>query len=161
MAPVKGKQGTKGAKQIKEENIQTLQFYMYIIVAASVFMVLIQFVYYYSSLRFKNWFLLSFSLLVYVLSMMTMKSMSNSNLDLNMNAGIGENLKDIIILTAACQVLGCLSLYFWLLWLLIPCIAVYKLWVSVLAPWFFAPPPPEMTDKQKKKQEKKQKIRYR
>ena len=161
MAPVKGKQGTKGGKQIKEENKQTLQHYFYIMTASTVIMILIQFVYFYAVVQYKNYFFLLFSLMAHVLSMMAMKSMSNSGLDLNMEAGIGENLKDIVILTSVCQVLGCASSYFWFLWLAIPCFAIYKLWVGVLAPWFFAPPPPEMTDKQKKKQEKKQKIRYR
>uniref|UniRef100_F6WR32 Uncharacterized protein n=2 Tax=Ciona intestinalis TaxID=7719 RepID=F6WR32_CIOIN len=36
MAVVKGKQGTKGAKQIKEENRTTYNFYTYIILGANV-----------------------------------------------------------------------------------------------------------------------------
>ena len=164
MAPTKGKQGTKGAKQIKEENKQTYNFYLHIVAAASAVFVLFHLVYNYKTFRFMHVALLAFSSVVYTGCMMAMSSMGSGGLDLNMEAGIGEHLKDIIILTAACQVLCCISLYFWLLWLLIPVIAFYKLWVNILGPWIFASPPPEeeISEKKRKKMERKQqKVIYR
>ena len=157
MAPTKGKQGTKGAKQIKEENKNTFNYYSYIIIATVVTVLLYQFGYNYNSYRFIHIFWLLFSFVIYALSMKTMSSMTNSGLDLNMEAGMAEHVKDVIILTAACQVLSCISLYFWFFWLIIPFVAFYKLWVNVLAPWFFAAPP-EVSEKKKKKMERKQKY---
>ena len=158
MAPTKGKQATKGAKQIKEENKQTYNNYSYLVVVANTLFFIFQIAYFvYGTFRYVHVLLFLFSTAVYVGCLMSMSSMSNGGLDLNMESGIGEHLKDILILTAACQVLGCITLYFWLLWLLIPCVGLYKLWVNVLGPWFFsAPPEVEMSEKKRKKLERKQ-----
>ena len=156
--PPKGKQATKGAKQIKEENKQTFDFYSKLVVAANTVFFLFQVIYYhYGSFRYLNLLFCTFSILIYAGCMMSMSYMSKGGLDLNMEAGIGEHLKDILILTGACQVLGCISLYFWLLWLLIPGVGMYKFWVNILGPWFFSSPPEvEMSDKKRKKMERKQ-----
>ena len=83
--------------------------------------------------------------------------MTNSGLDINQSNGSGEDFKDIIFVTVACQTLGAfVSVYFWWAWTLIPCVAFYRLWVSVLAPWFFKQPE-EVDEKKLKKQERKMK----
>ncbi|XP_058790671.1 transmembrane protein 208 isoform X2 [Phymastichus coffea] len=77
----------------------------------------------------------------------------SSGVDLNMQGGIGEHVKDIIILTSGVQVLSLMSNYFWLLWLLAPLRALWMLWKNILSPWFFQEAP-QMTEKDEKKQKK-------
>merc|ERR1740128_1094394 len=79
--------------------------------------------------------------------------------DLNMEGGLAEHLKDLIILTAGSQALSLLSTWLWLLLLLAPLRAFYMLWSSVIAPWIFQPgeEPDEMSDKKKKKQDRQMK----
>ena len=159
MGPTKGKQGTKGAKQIKEENKQTYEFYIKMVCAANIAFIILHMIlyYFYGSFRYMQILMLLFSIMIYAGCMMSMSYMSNGGLDLNMEAGIGEHLKDILILTAICQTLGSITLYFWLLWLLIPSVAFYKFWVNILGPWFFSSPPEvEISDKKRKKMERKQ-----
>lgn len=43
----------------------------------------------------------------------------DAGVDLNMESGFSEYIKDLIILTSACQVLALISIYFWNLWLLV------------------------------------------
>nr|XP_039255293.1 transmembrane protein 208-like [Styela clava] len=153
MAP-KGKQGTKGQKQIKQENESTLQFYSYIAGGSYIPVVLFKFLWNSEGMGYTDWALLIFSTIVLAACIKVMQSMAKSNLDLSMYQGMGEHLKDILIVTAVCQMLGSFSNYFWLLWLIIPIVAFYKLWVSVLSPWFFQEAE-EPTEKQKKKLERK------
>merc|ERR1719510_383938 len=53
-------------------------------------------------------------------------------LDLNMENGLAEHVKDAIILTSAVQVVALLSNYFWLLLLLAPLRAFLLLWTNLL-----------------------------
>ncbi|XP_069757117.1 transmembrane protein 208 isoform X3 [Narcine bancroftii] len=82
----------------------------------------------------------------------------DGGIDLNMEQGMAEHLKDIILLTAILQVLGCASTYFWYLWLLAPGRALYLLWVNILGPWFTAESPtnPDVSEKKQKRQERRQ-----
>ncbi|CAK8695561.1 transmembrane protein 208-like [Clavelina lepadiformis] len=157
MPATKGKQGTKGAKQIKAENTQTFDFYSYVVIGGNIPVILWQFIYNYSAIRWLHVVLFLYSLIVHMLCMKTMSSMFNSGLDLNMEAGMAEHVKDILLITVACQVFSCFSLYFWLIWLVIPGVGLYKLWVNILAPWIFQAPE-ELTDKQKRKMEKKRRF---
>lgn len=165
MAP-KGKQGTKGQKQILEENASTLKFYVYIISAVNaVYLILTYFVFWES---FTTFYIALFLIVnaVYFgsyqfLSNMARPTYSEENgalldggIDLNMYEGMAEHMKDLILLTAATQALALLSNYFWLLLLLAPGRALYMLWVTVLGPWFFASPPEE-DEKKTKKMERK------
>nr|CAB3267069.1 transmembrane protein 208-like [Phallusia mammillata] len=152
--PPKGKQGTKGAKQIKQENQQTLEFYAYIVIGVNVFQVIVQVASHYDIFKTANigWFL--FSTLIYAICAKMMTSMASSGLDLNMESGMSEHVKDILLVTAVCQATSCYSYYCWLMWLVVPGVALQKLWVNVLAPWIFQEPV-ELTEKQKKKLEKK------
>ncbi|CAG0884503.1 unnamed protein product [Cyprideis torosa] len=167
-----GKAATKGQKQIFEENNATVAFYRNMALGTSVFWVVL-------NLLLASEVSLSFILLsvlsVGVLfgSIAFMKSMARATfdakgnvldggIDLNMEAGIAEHIKDIIILTASCQVLGCLSDYFWFLWLVIPGRALFLLWRNVLGPWFFAPAAengedPDAVSKKQRKLERKMK----
>lgn len=153
MSP-KGKQGTKGQKQIKQENESTMKFYSSIIIASYVPEVLLKFFWDADGFGYVDIALLVFSTIIFGVCLKFMQSMAKSNIDLSMQQGMGEHLKDVLIVTAVCQMLGAFSTYFWLLWLIIPAVGFYKLWVNILAPWIFQPAP-EQTDKQKRKMERK------
>ena len=75
----------------------------------------------------------------------------DAGLDLNMENGMAEHVKDLIILTAAVQVVALLSNYFWYLLLLVPLRGGQMLWSNVISPWIFAPPPEENIDEKKQK----------
>lgn len=52
----------------------------------------------------------------------------DAGLDLNIQSGVSEYLKDLIILTSTCQLLALISIYFWNLWLLVR-IFLYSLYI--------------------------------
>ena len=75
-------------------------------------------------------------------------------LDLNMESGMAEHVKDIIILTSIAQITSLLSNYFWLLLLLAPIRLLRMAWVNIISPWLFAPPPDDQEEMSEKKQKK-------
>ncbi|XP_053539350.1 transmembrane protein 208 isoform X2 [Ictalurus punctatus] len=90
-------------------------------------------------------------------------SLLDGGIDLNMEQGMAEHLKDVILLTAIVQVLSTLSFYFWYLWLLAPARAVQLLWTNFLGPWFSAEssaPAEEVNEKKQKRQERRQMKRF-
>lgn len=167
MAPQKGKVGTKGQKQIVEENKQTIKFYSIMAVAALAVHLVAHLVLWRDLITLSYTLLFVFSMLVYGGCIQTMRYMARASysesgqlldggIDLNMvQAGMGEHLKDLIILTACIQTLSLVSMYVWFFWLLAPGYAFYLLWVNILGPWFFQPAPPEMDEKKQKKLERK------
>lgn len=77
-------------------------------------------------------------------------------LDLNMPQGMAEHIKDIIILSAAVQVLALFSNYLWCLLLLAPARGFWMAWTNIISPWIFAPAPEEQVDdKKQRKMERK------
>jgi len=167
--PPKGKQATKGQKQILEENAQTMKFYTYIILGANVIYLAASYLLFWDSFTTFYMFLFGVTTAVYCGTYKFMSSMARASfgpdgslldggIDLNMNEGMAEHMKDLILLTAATQVLSTLSNYFWLLILLAPGRAGYILWVNFIGPWFFAPAP-EVDEKKAKKAERKMKRR--
>ncbi|GAA6071172.1 transmembrane protein 208, partial [Tachysurus ichikawai] len=121
------KVGTKGKKQIHEENKATLKFYIRVIIGANTVYTAANLIFYGAS--FSTWVPLLFALVVYVGSYRSMATMAkpafgengtllDGGIDLNMEQGMAEHLKDVILLTAIVQVLSTLSFYFWYLWLL-------------------------------------------
>ncbi|XP_046843301.1 transmembrane protein 208-like [Xenia sp. Carnegie-2017] len=177
MAATKGKQPTKGRKEILQGNKETLAFYIKIMAAATFAHIGVCFLLFFSTAGWFALLSLVFSSSVYIACYKTMRSMAkptysstgallDGGIDLNMTSGMAEHLKDLILLTAIVQILGLLSHYFWLLWLLAPGRAFYMLWTNILAPWIFAEPlDQEVVDpKQQKKLDrkmKKEKIIYR
>merc|ERR1712002_405166 len=75
----------------------------------------------------------------------------DSGIDLNMESGIGEHVKDIIILSTFVQILALISAYFWLGLLFVPLRAFQLMWKNVIAPWIFAPGPTKEEDVDAKK----------
>uniref|UniRef100_UPI00358F6BB4 transmembrane protein 208 isoform X2 n=1 Tax=Myxine glutinosa TaxID=7769 RepID=UPI00358F6BB4 len=124
-----------------------------------------------NSSSFWTWSLLVCALAVNVCSYLAMSSMARAlyapdgslmdgGIDLNMEQGIAEHLKDVILLTCIVLILSCISTYFWFLWLLAPARAVYMLWQHVLRPWLTAgsdPQQQEAPDKKQRKIERRQK----
>ncbi|XP_053126558.1 transmembrane protein 208 [Hemicordylus capensis] len=173
MAP-KGKVGTKGKRQIFEENKDTLKFYLRIILGANAIYGLVNLVVFYSAASLSTWIVFVFSLMVYGASYRSMNSMAkptftddgalaDGGIDLNMEQGMAEHLKDVILLTAIVQVLSCLSLYVWYFWLLAPGRALYLLWVNILGPWLTADssaPNQEPNEKKQRRQERRQMKRF-
>ncbi|CDQ55913.1 unnamed protein product [Oncorhynchus mykiss] len=174
MAP-KGKVGTKGKKQIYEENGATLKFYTRVILGANAIYTALNLLVFYSSSTFWTWFALVFALAVYVGSYRSMTAMAKAvfgedgslldgGIDLNMEQGMAEHLKDVILLTAILQVLSTISSWFWYLWLLAPARAMFLLWVNFLGPWFSAETPgaapEEVNEKKQRRQERRQMKRF-
>uniref|UniRef100_A0A669QX41 Transmembrane protein 208 n=1 Tax=Phasianus colchicus TaxID=9054 RepID=A0A669QX41_PHACC len=173
MAP-KGKAGTKGKKQIFEENRETLRFYLRIIVGASPQPGSLAGRSASHASRLSRQLAFAFSSAVYGASYRSMSSMArpafaddgslaDGGIDLNMEQGMAEHLKDVILLTAMVQVLSCFSLYVWYFWLLAPGRALYLLWVNILGPWFTAEssaPTQEPNEKKQRRQERRQMKRF-
>ncbi|XP_071444866.1 transmembrane protein 208 [Hetaerina americana] len=160
MVVQKGKQGTKGQKQIVEENAATLSFYRNMILGANgIFLLVTAFLDTFST---ANIVLFIVSSISYIASYQFMAYMCkpkyadsgqllDSGVDLNMEGGIAEHVKDLIILTSGCQLMSLISKYFWLLWLLAPVRGFWILWVNILSPWFFQPGAPQEVDEKKQK----------
>jgi len=87
--------------------------------------------------------------------------------DLNMEGGLAEHVKDVVILVSASLLLSCISSFFWLLLLLGPARALQLLWSGVLAPYFFSAGPEvsaeeqEVLDKRAAKKARQRDLRMR
>ncbi|XP_075165281.1 transmembrane protein 208 [Haematobia irritans] len=168
MAPQqKGKQGTKGQKQIVEENKSTLVFYRNMALGSAATSILVNFLFFEIGKTTVIMSILSVLALGAAYQFMAFMSKAkysetgallDSGNDLNMKDGIGENAKDLIILTSGTMLLSILSNYFWFLILLAPCWAVYKLWGSVIQPWLAQKnetDEPEINEKKQRKMERR------
>ncbi|XP_036231755.1 transmembrane protein 208 [Bactrocera oleae] len=169
MAPQqKGKQGTKGAKQIVEENKATLKFYRNMALGSTAAIILLNLVFF--GLSKVTVIMGIIAVLILAGSVQFMVFMSrpkysengsilDSGNDLNMEGGIAENVKDLIILTSGTIILSLLSNYFWYLLLLAPLRAIWMLWGSVIQPWLSqrnaADQEPELDEKKQRKLERK------
>lgn len=153
-APKKGKQATKGQKQIDDENSETLRFYS-IMAATSLAVKFILQSPFSSTL---TTLLTLFAILAQVVGLSAMYYTAKSN-DLNLKASFADNLKDLVITTTICTCLSIFSNAFWIMWLWLPAYLTYKVWMSIIAPWIFAPAPedvsPEVSEKKRRKMERK------
>ncbi|XP_070575465.1 transmembrane protein 208-like [Ptychodera flava] len=165
--PPKGKVGTKGQKQIHEENKSTVQYYSRMIYATNLIYLLIRMMWMWDSFNVTCWVLFSLAVAVYFGCIRLMHKMAEATFgptgnlvdagtDLNMKSGMAEHIKDVILVTIIVQVLSIFSNYFWFLWLVIPGGAFYYIWTNFLAPWIFAPAP-EIDEKKQRKMERKMK----
>ncbi|GFN86004.1 transmembrane protein 208-like [Plakobranchus ocellatus] len=159
--PPKGKQGTKGKKQIAEENKATLNFYLYVVSGVNAVYYAVWYFLFWESFTTGAIIMSALSAVIYFASLQFMQSMGRAHyhegqlvdagIDLNMESGMAEHLKDLILLTAISQGSSLISNYFWLLFLLAPGRALYMLWVNILGPWFMAPPVEEQIDEKKQR----------
>ncbi|XP_026317252.1 transmembrane protein 208 [Hyposmocoma kahamanoa] len=163
--PQKGKAPTKGAKQILVENAATVNFYRNMALGAASFYAVLTAALYYDSLTtgiiFLNVLILSINIGCYQMMRYISRPIYSDNtqlvdpgLDLNMEGGMGEHVKDIVILSSITHVLAVVSNYFWLLLLLLPIRALWLLWVNILGPWFFQEAPQDTEQDEKKKKRK-------
>lgn len=153
-APKKGKQATKGQKQIEDENRETLKFYS-IMAGAGLGVKFILSSPFSTTL---TTLLTLFAILAQAAGLGAMHYTAKTN-DLNLKAGFADNLKDLVITTTICTCLSIFSNAFWLLWLWLPAFVAYKIWMNIIAPWIFAPAPedvsPEVSEKKRRKMERK------
>ena len=163
-----GKQATRGQKQILEENKQTVAFYFNVVLLSNVTFLAANSIFFWSAFTAKFIILYVLTAAVSFGAFYFMKGMATPTLsstgevidsgsDLNMEGHFSEYLKDIILFIAGVQILSLITSYAWILLVVIPIFAFYKLWVLVLAPWFFAPAPEDQGDAGK--EDKKPKTR--
>ncbi|RWS25188.1 DUF788 membrane protein-like protein [Leptotrombidium deliense] len=166
----KGKQATKGQKQILEENKETIKFYSFMSFGALACYICVMSLFFWEQYSLKNIIATVFSILIYGSSILLFKYMAkpaysetgqliDGGIDLNMEAGFAEHLKDLIILTAICQCLSLITNYFWALWLLAPGRAMQLLFVNVISPWIFQSAPEMEIDEKKQKKLERKKIK--
>ncbi|KAF7491745.1 Transmembrane protein [Sarcoptes scabiei] len=167
----KGKQATKGQKQIYVENEQTIKYYFYMSsISTIIYLGLMLFCW--PDLFFTFKYILAFLCcsLIHGLSLAMMRYMAkpvfnssgvlvDGGIDLNMEQGIAEYFKDLIILNSIIQTLSMISNYFWLAWFLALFYALFLLWTNILGPWFFAPAPEEEPISEKKQRKLDRKMR--
>ncbi|KAM3968795.1 transmembrane protein 208 isoform 2-T2 [Aphomia sociella] len=164
--PVKGKPPTKGAKQILVENTATVSFYRNMALTACILYCILTPIFYYDNLGPYIIFLNVLVICGYFGCYQMLKYISRPHytaenqlldpgLDLNMEGGMGEHVKDIVILLSITHVLAVITNYFWFLLLLLPLRASWLLWTNILGPWFFQSP--EETEQDEKKKKKKMK----
>lgn len=172
MAPQhKGKAPTKGAKQILTENTSTVYFYRNMSLAATLLYNFVSICFYFESICYGSTFMNFFVIVIYFGCYQLMCYISrpqyadnsllvDPGLDLNMEGGMGEHIKDIVILASITHVLALISNYFWGLLILMPLRMLWLLWKHIIAPWIFqAPPsdPSEVEEKKRKKMERRMK----
>ncbi len=175
-AKKKGKEGTRGAKQIASENAATVQFYRNMILGANGI--------YFTGMTLQGatygGFEITMFLIAAAISIASYQFLARAGtptlssdgqlvdpgVDLNMTDGLAEHVKDIIILNSFAQMLSLLSNYLWLLLLLLPLRAFWMLWRTVISPWLFAPAPEDDpavaaadAKKQKKMERKMRRLR--
>lgn len=168
--PPKGKAPTRGAKQIHTENTASIYFYRNISLCAALVYHTVNIGFYFDQISTVTIIMNFIVSILYVGCHQVMSQLSaprfsesgqliDPGLDLNMEGGIGEHIKDIVILTAITHVLTLFSNYFWFMLLLLPIRAFWLVWVNFLGPWFFekAPEDTEQDEKKRKKMERKMK----
>ncbi|XP_052865265.1 transmembrane protein 208 [Anopheles cruzii] len=160
------KKATKGSKQIVEENAATVKFYRNMSLIATG----VQFLGFavYAELSTLAVIMTILCLVAHAASFYFMSLVSKPKLtekgdiietgtDLNIEGGITEHVKDIVILTSGTQLVSILSEYFWLLMLLLPIRAGWLLWNTVGKQFFQGDPAEEapVNDKKQKKMMRK------
>lgn len=160
-APKKGKQATKGQKQIDDENKATLRWYVIMAAISLGFKFLSLFIsttFYDANISTVTALMTLFAIALQGLGISSMYYTSKTN-DLNLKGGFGDKLKDLVITTTFCTCLSIFHNAFWLLWLWLPSFLCYQVWVNFIAPWIFAPAPedlaPEVSEKKRRKMERK------
>eukprot|EP00270_Netrium_digitus_P016320 TRINITY_DN5837_c0_g1_i1.p1 TRINITY_DN5837_c0_g1~~TRINITY_DN5837_c0_g1_i1.p1 ORF type:complete len:174 (+),score=50.90 TRINITY_DN5837_c0_g1_i1:110-631(+) len=155
----------QGAKRRKEENQRHLLLLQYIIVGVNVFYIVVRLSFMYSSFSWRHWLGLILTTSAYKLCYDQIANMAkptvdergellDGGFDLNLG-GLCAYLHDIIYITAFVQITSILSDWFWLVYLVIPGFALWKLWELVLQPYFFQHSQEEVEDeKSRKKREK-------
>jgi hypothetical protein len=165
----KGKQATRGEKQILLENESTIKFYLYVYGISNGAYLLLRFLFFWSSFTAKFMVLYGLTLAMssgafYFISYVGRPlrdetgAVTGAGSDLNMPGHISEYAKDVILFSAIVYILAIVTDYGWLALLVVPAYVFYILWKNVLGPWFFAPAPEEDPQQDQKKPKEKRKI---
>ncbi|XP_053679811.1 transmembrane protein 208 [Anopheles nili] len=162
MSQAPKKKATKGSKQIVEENLATVKFYRNMSLIATG----LQFLGFavYTEVSTLAMIMTIICVIAHAAGYYFMALTSKPKLsekgeiietgtDLNMEGGITEHVKDIVILTSGTQLVSMLSEFFWLLMLLLPIRAGWLLWQTV-GKQFFQGDPNEEAPVNEKKQKK-------
>jgi len=160
----KGKAGTRGQQQIARENVETITSYQNMILGSTgIFFLMMTIL---GANYFKTEIVMFFvAFIVYVGCFQFLFKLGypkttgpegkgqliNPGLDLNMESGMAEHVKNLIILTSAAQLSSLISNYFWCLLLLAPARGFWMLWENMISPWLFAPAQePDKSDEKRK-----------
>eukprot|EP00276_Gloeochaete_wittrockiana_P004325 CAMPEP_0184643920 /NCGR_PEP_ID=MMETSP0308-20130426/730_1 /TAXON_ID=38269 /ORGANISM="Gloeochaete witrockiana, Strain SAG 46.84" /LENGTH=106 /DNA_ID=CAMNT_0027072177 /DNA_START=254 /DNA_END=574 /DNA_ORIENTATION=+ len=73
--------------------------------------------------------------------------------------GLCEYYFDLIYITMFVQAGAAFSDYFWFVYFIIPAFAAYKLYDTILKPWFFSIPEDDEDDPKKRKKKERQEKR--
>lgn len=167
------KVATKGQKEIYEENKSTIStFGAACLVAVALHLSSCFFLLECNS---NAYIYFGLSVVVELVALGFMKSMAgarfdergrvtDAGMDLNDPSAFGEYCKDVIILTVFSQIVALYSTYAYLILLLIPAAATYKVFFGLILPWITAPSGDngeEVDDKKQRKRERREKIVYR
>lgn len=141
------KQARKGEKEILAGNSKTLVFYKRMISGTLILYAVVRWLQGFSTMHIVLSLIsgLGLSLCYSYMQAAAKPSYSasgalvNGGTDLDMEGGMSDYFKDIIMVTCSVVMLSLLSDYFWYGWLIIPGFALYKLWSGIIAPWIFAP----------------------
>ena len=156
-----GKVGTRGAQQIARENVKTITLYRNIILGVNGITFLIMKIQFASFLQSSTeigmlllLLLFYFGCFQYLFQLGTPKTsepdgkgqLIEPGLDLNMDDGMTEHVKDAIILAATAQIVSPFMYvfgfwnYYWLaLSFALIRIFLWMVWKPIIAPWFLAP----------------------
>ncbi|TKR93666.1 hypothetical protein L596_008079 [Steinernema carpocapsae] len=166
-APTKGKQATRGQKQIHAENRDTIQAYSAAsLISSGIFALVYFLVYSATTYEWLGWFLALATQLVALFVMQAMRKdvrnhknqVVDAGIDLNDPGTLGESCKDAIIVASFVQVIACFWSKIFFALAVIPAYGLFKLWTKILAPWIFAEASEEDVDD--KKMKKKERIKY-
>ncbi|XP_019849483.1 PREDICTED: transmembrane protein 208-like [Amphimedon queenslandica] len=161
------KERRKSQKEIYQGNQSTLSFYLYISIIATG----IQFSYvviltlWSGTISWLSLFWLLFAIANHGCGQKMLRYISRAEFgeknelvdagsDLE-DSWISEYSKDVILFVSIIQILTIISNYVWLLWLIIPGFAFYKLWIFIIWPWFTAGSEPIGESKKSKKMKAK------
>ncbi|XP_013794404.1 transmembrane protein 208-like [Limulus polyphemus] len=108
MPPQKGKQATKGQKQIVQENKETLKFYATMAIATEVLYSIVLIIFFWEEFSFYYWMVIGLTVAVYVGNLQFMNYMAKAvysesgalldgGVDLNMESGLAEGIGTNII----------------------------------------------------------------
>ena len=165
----KGKQGTRGEKQILVENESTIKFYFNVFAISNGAYLLLRYLLFWQSFTTKFIFLYALTLVISAAAFYFINyigrpmrdetgAVIGAGSDLNMPGHISEYAKDVILFAAIVHILTLVSDYFWLVLITVPVYVFYLLWKNFLGPWFFAPAPEQDPHQDQKKPKEKRKI---
>mmetsp|Transcript_5651 Transcript_5651/g.9761 ORF Transcript_5651/g.9761 Transcript_5651/m.9761 type:complete len:176 (+) Transcript_5651:92-619(+) len=157
------------AKKCLESNTKILRRHLYAILLANALFLAVRAVWMNHSFSYWHWAGFASLVVCYYVCYKSLASSAEAEYDdegklidggtdLATVQGLSEYAFDVIYVGIFVQLGAILTDWFWLVWLIIPGFAFFKLWTLVLWPFFFAPRPeePEEDEKKKRKRERQE-----